>query len=687
MRTPVLRFTIPLVAASLAQAQSNPPPIPQIRFDYNDETPWPTGTTVPTSFSRALAGDFDGNGLMDAVVLEQESAGGKVVYYPQPDSWPFQSIAWQANGPLANDIDLIPASGGMPTQIAIVGANGLDRLLYAADGTYPVNGGRMGSYFAWAPVSHDALWQGAKLVRTGQLDAGGADLDYVGVKDAINQTTQQLESTVVVRQKIGANTTTISFTLPGVVVHDAFIGQWNDTPDNEIFLLNTSGVEIYTPAGVRVRRFVRPYADDGKDVFCGFTRNIVVNGAQVPEGKLHVAWFRADGTGNQALVELNAPAVTVATGVNLSDADRAVSVAPGDSPLLNAAGNAYMAADGNQELAVRHANSNSLTVYENLGPSSAYSPASFALGALQDIGTGQQLGVELNLYSTLQPMAAPLYSDLGGDGIADLFVPVHGTDIESQQRVSVVIYDGSSLIPTMSVGEPAVGGSPDIVIDYATRSTTNTFSYVPQLAEGLEFTLYLQQLSPPSGATAVEVLAWERNPSTGEYSAMNLGHGYYDYVPPGSTTSLTGMFLRVPLPSYLVGNNQSTYSGWATQCLYEVHFAQWSGSSLVTLGTNHILMFGENVNGTYSYFTDGFSDAECVGEVPTTVNSSPYNCDNDGQYITGGPYPGTQPIHSPVSFNRRRLPPLPNGNPAPLPIPPEKTRYQLVGSSIAFNGQ
>lgn len=310
MRTPLLRFTIPLIAVSFAQAQS----LPQIRFDYNDETPWAAGTTTPTSFSRALAGDFDGNGLMDVVVLEQESAGGKVVYYPQPDSWPFQTTAWQANAPLANDMDVIPGSATQAARIAIVGANGLDQLIYSTDGTIPVNGGRMASYFAWAPIAHDTLWQGAKLVRAGQLDAGGSEIDYVGVKDAVNDSTQQLESTMVIRQTIGGNTTTTSFTLPGVVMHDVFIGQWNDTPDNEIFVLDTSGVEVYTAAGVRVRRFVRPYADDGKDVFCGFKKNIVVNDQQVSDPKLHVAWFRRkiiSQIDHQELVELNAPTSTV----------------------------------------------------------------------------------------------------------------------------------------------------------------------------------------------------------------------------------------------------------------------------------------------------------------------------------------------------------------------------------------
>lgn len=691
MRAHLLRFTIPLVAASLAQAQSNPPPIiqwPFIRFDYIDQAPWPTGESAPTAFRRALGGDFDGNGLRDAIVLEQEATGGKVVFYPQPCSWPFQVTAWEAGGPFANDVDVIPGSAGQASLAAIVGPNGLDRLIYAPDNSIPVNGGRMGSYFAWAPISHDALWQGAKLVRAGQLDAGGSELDYVGVKDAVNPSTQALESTVVIRQTIGGNTTTLSFTLPGVVVHDAFIGQWNDTPDNEIFLLNSSGVEIYSPAGVRVRRFVRPYADDGSDVFCGFKRNMLVNGQEVPEGKLHVAWFRRKVVGqveSQELVELNAPAVTVSSGIGFPTNDYVVSVTAGDSPVLDGSAAVYLPADGNQDLALRCASNCAVKILKNLGPAGSSAPASFAASMFQVVGDGSQAGLTLNTLEGTSTMAAPLYEDLSGDGVADLFVPVLSPDGASGPTITHMIYEGNDQAPTAYVEGPLalIVMNPDLLLDRADKNSVNDHDYASSLNTGLDVLLNLQELAPPAGAQAIEIFCWQRDKTNGAYTELYPGHGYYNYTPPQTITANTRMVLRLPVISYPAEDQNNFSSDWPNQYLFEVRFAYWSGSSLVPLGTNHILMIGENKPDTLLYYTDGFSDVECVGGLPETdslqVPSDQYDCREGGFFEFG-----TQPVHSPVSFTRRRLPPRPNGAPALLPLPSEPVHLQTQSTSTVY---
>ncbi len=689
MHSRILLCLAPLVPVPLAHGQGALPPI---RFDYNDETPWPTGQTAPLAFARQIAGDFDHNGLMDVMLLEKEAAGGKVVFYPQPDSWPFQATAWETNGPLVSDIDLIPASAGQPASVAMVGANGLDMLIYAPDNSIPVNGGRMGAYFAWDTISHAALWQGAKLVRTGQLDAGGTDLDYVGVKDSVNASTQQLESTVVVRQKIGSNTTTISFTLPGVVVHDAFIGQWNDTADNEIFLLDTSGVEVYTPAGVRVRRFVRPYADDGQDVFCGFKKNIVVNDQQVADPKLHVAWFRrkvvtinSQNVDHQELVELNAPAVTIGTGIEVDYDTRVVSATAGDSPIL--VNGSYAPADANQELAVQTRDHASPIVYRNVGPMSGYSAgheptppdASHPLASFVSVGgysvevsDGENPGTGLVSIEGADLMAAPLLQDLSGDGLADLFIAAHGQDIYGTWHTLAQVFRGSN--SSKELATAATYESTPGYLENSYLQTINSYSYISGLSTGLDLTTLYLQLQPPTGANAVEVFAWMRDATTGAYSALApYSHGYYIFVPPATALPGTFMIVRVPVPSDMQSLG-TTYSFNNTQYVYEVHFAQLTGGTLTAVGTNYVILFGENNTSTLNLINPGYSDIVCTDAMPPPSIPEPppayYCCQTCSN----------QPISGPVTYTRRRLPPLPNGSPAPLPLPAPAQNYQTAGS-------
>ncbi len=607
--------------AATSAGQSGLSPIP---FAYRGRIAWPASLPAPTSVQHLVSGDFTADGQPDMAVI----VNGMPYLFNSPDTHEAISVVAGAS---VTDIDRIPpVTGGTTSELALVGAVGLERAVWSK----PTN------TLGRSTLSGDSVWVNAKCVRVGFLD-GDSFPDYVGINTAGN--------TLVVRY--GNTGVQNTYALPEMV-NDVAIVQWDDTTDREIALLDTYGVEVVTRTGVRVRRFAR--LASGSDAFTPYRKLIDLDGngsAEEPEGRDRIAWIRRQATGGgQELVELSQRDGLVTASPNtpytFSSGDLATNLVSNDSPSLDGSGQP-LGKDFNDDLLINRMSQHAPLLLKNhgtLGPVYSFSPNP-AFEEVVDDPTLESRASEAPGYAS---MPKPLYSDLSNDGIPDVCLAVLNQGnlwfqfwrgslaLQEWNQNQALVPSNGMYIQVLTYTPPAVGGNGLLQIQF--KPSPVPTGPLPQ---------------------ALDTILWSRN-SSGAYTCLD--RRWFQVV---GTTWHWPLSFTLPSPS--------TYNPCGSdQLWYEIHFATPTGSGstfdLIAADTNYVGFVSPGKTTTTPLFDAGFSYDRCV---VNTVPCGPL----EGISCSGGQ---NEPTHSPGSITRRRV--ATATPPMPAPLPPSQTPAGTVNN-------
>jgi hypothetical protein len=322
---------------------------------------WPASFGTP-SFTRTASGELTGDGMPDAVTLSgtQPVLLWNVAYYDAQIELPRQ----------ANDFDIAAYTGTLgPDGVAVVNGTGLELITLTSPTSFS------------GAVIEQGVWAGALRLRCGNIDSSGP-IDFVGIASDGHE--------VLVRYGDASSTT--SFTSTNAVL-GLEIGQW-DLGALEIFLLTTSGLELYEPDGTPVASFANAGTSGGFMTILRASRDRVA--CVFPTTFTHE--LRIYRAGFSTPTETVALPTLLPAGLTSGDFD----------------------GDGDFDIVVSHKSHLAPLLRLNQGPGSIWFTQSASVWMYVDDDL-------LEGSSGSDNTATPLCADMDFDGKADLLVPAHQT--------------------------------------------------------------------------------------------------------------------------------------------------------------------------------------------------------------------------------------------------------------------
>jgi hypothetical protein len=669
----VRSFTLPLFLAGLAaNAQAQ---FADVR--WHGDTMWDETFEAPEepgTFWRSQAGDFDRNDAKDVFVL----SGGQLIFMYSPASWDALRLEGGLSSTI-NDIAAIPA----PDAPTAVQAPYGDLLVYVdAVGlacVYPVfTNGVVTGFAATAMSATGSVWANAVRLRTGDVDANG-DVDCIGIKSESGPPPNQ---TILVRRTQAGVGHTTSFSV-GATAYDLKVLQWDSDAQLEIAVLTTAGVKVYDYNGT----LLNTHANNASTTTD--TDAIAVFRTQ---GYAYdrLAWARrrpAPNSSEQELVEL-AGASVYPTGIYFSATDRATAMVAGDVPTSTSGG--YVL-DGNDELMVAHEAHQNPKLFRG-SDNDIEDPESFSENTAD-----QQYLSDTEVGGLNEPMwiggytgmPAPIFEDLSGDGVTDIFLPVLNEEASWFQ-----VWRGEPIAPPPSLpltGAPVTrlelgtcsvpfGGG---TVNGQTAPNITALNYatllVPATGE-MTIELNVPYVTQPVVPNRLEIMVWRR-----KIGFLTVAQPYTEYArvtfPLWTDSDADGQFddawtgtgiLRARVPMHFLLNSSPATSYLA--CQYDsqvssqvnfwlaIRLIEWNQTpdpdTYRKVGEEYVVGFAASAaEGTNLDQNDPDFEQVCVENFPACNNQTAPSCPEGGVVISGS------------NSRRRRLPPSANKLP---PNPPSE---------------
>jgi len=578
IRTLLSLAPLVLIAASVA-AQSSPPPL---QFSLDNSIEWP-GSFGSAAFKRVIVGDFNADGIRDAAVL----SGTQAAFLNAPTTWRW---ALALSGAV-NDID---SSRGL-------GTNGYDAIAaVASDGLKLYTFNLSTHDFSSSVVSSSSPWLNAKLVRSADINGSGVS-DYVGVASDAR--------TVILRYDVSGTPTESSFTT-SYDISDILLLQWDNDSPLEIACLDTFGVEVFKLNGTRTAWFAN--SGTSGDAFTSFR--------VTSDTHDHIAWVVKNSSGQQTLNELSRHDGRI-TAASTFPANTFAFIAAADS--TGSAG----VPDGNSELVVARNDGYYPIGLLNLAQT-APSP-NFSL----DTGSSAwcNLTWSIPVWNPSSTVIAPIaYTDVDGDGIPDLLVPVHVGSIHNH-------IDFLRGTPAQKLSSPEVYDSADFPTTHVNFSGYGTGDNARNLNVVLSSAFTSSTGYPPSGANSLEVILWQE--SGGSLNTTAVAHLYYTPLP--TTTNLNPI---VPIPG------TDPCFGDGVNYWLETRYAVYDS------GTNK---FTKSWESSVAYLTTDKPLANSYyvsGQLIMCLPSAQW-CDMSGTGCNWGIHGGSPIGHAPALVTRRSIAP------------------------------
>lgn len=385
---PARFLTFLVVASAAATAHAQTP-----AFEWETSVTWPDALGDPGAIGRVVAGDVDGDLRPDVFARGAASPG-------TPDGSfeiLFLDAPWLGNGTLklgvrSIDFDMEAGSPGDPDVLAFTKVSGLWRLAWNPTVNPP---------FSETQIASGAPWAGATKVRCADFDES-EERDYAGLAtDGHN---------VVLRRTNSGGTTTVLVDVVDQVV-DMFVLQWLEGGAQELAVLTTDDLFVYSGSGTLIDTFTPPSPGAGIIAPVHF-------GTAGPD---RVAWASLDSAGATTRFDLVRHATPQLEGPLTPQYDDIVAMAAADYDN-----------DGDEDLVMTHRSDRLAWLYKSGfvdGNSRVFHP-----------NRSQAVNVpELDPDAEVLPNGGTfVFRDLGNDHRPDLLLPVEVNGVTTFEVLSTV---------------------------------------------------------------------------------------------------------------------------------------------------------------------------------------------------------------------------------------------------------
>lgn len=455
--------------SGVATAQTPPPNQPeQLPTAPPDFTFVPQNFSTSSDITRGTALQLTRDRELDAVILVDGHPN--VVYAPS-------SFGVSYPLPVTETVQDV-------TSIAGIGLNGLDALIYvSASGVHALRENSVEGNYDLLPIATSANYQGCQVIRTG-FDATSGANQQVYVLGADKRTIRSLSihaSSLAPGGSVGFGPTVTSLR----DVRDFTPVYWDTDAVEELALLTTSGVEIYSLSGVRLAGF-RDADWMGTAVF----GDVLVRLRIASLGRDRLAWIsKKSTTGNeQTLWTLDVTGFEPPVDLGTDVVATACAV---DDDL-----------DGDDDLFLSLSSSHVVKIMTNF----ASTPAIAQGGGPKTFSTATGAVFSHELMSNPTPFpsnhAWPIAGDFAGDGDVDVLAPVFDLGGCALRRNQVI--DASEFVPRLMQWFPWINESGN------------------PLAPEIPAHSNLIPSAPPADPemTHVELTVWHRSSSTTAYETI-----------------------------------------------------------------------------------------------------------------------------------------------------------------------